>query len=410
MKKAFSLISIVLLMSMVVLAGCGGGKGSSKKAGDKIVIFQSKVEITDQLKALAKDYEKEKGVKVEVWETTGDDYYQQLKTRLSSKQGPSIFTLGGMTEGEQLKSYEYDLSKQDFMKNVAPEKELVIDGKKVGLPYGVEGYGLVYNKSLVKPEDVKDYDSFNNTLKTLKDKDINGLGLSQEAYFLIAHILNTPFALQDDPQAFIDKLNKGEVKMADTKEFQEFAKYMESIRANSYNPLEYNYDKQIGDFATGKTAMIHQGNWAFGMFKDYGDLGFDMGMLPFPLMGNDKISVGVPSYWAVNADKDQKEIDAALDFLNWLTTSEKGQHYIVDEFGFIPAMTNIEAKELDPLSKDVLQASNSGKSIPWTFNLWPAGIVDADLAPATQEFFINKDMTGQQFLESLDAAWANASK
>ncbi|MDQ0344000.1 raffinose/stachyose/melibiose transport system substrate-binding protein [Lederbergia wuyishanensis] len=408
MKKAFSLLSIILLMSMVVLAGCGGGKSS--KAGEKIVIFQSKVEITDQLKALAKDYEKEKGVKVEVWETTGDDYFQQLKTKLSSKQGPSIFTLGGLTEGEQLKSYAYDLSNQDFMKNVAPEKELLVDGKKVGLPYGIEGYGLVYNKSLVKPEDVKDYDSFNNTLKSLKAEGINGLGLSQESYFLIAHILNTPFALLDDPEAFIEKLNKGEVKMADTKEFQEFAKFMESIRAESYNPLEYNYDKQIGDFATGKTAMIHQGNWAYGMFKDYGDLGFEMGMLPLPLMGNDKISVGVPSYWAVNADADQKEIDAALDFLNWLTTSETGQHYIVDEFGFIPAMTNIEAKDLDPLSKDLLQASNSGKSIPWTFNLWPAGIVDADLAPATQEFFIKKDMTGQQFLESLDAAWANATK
>ncbi|MBS4201822.1 carbohydrate ABC transporter substrate-binding protein [Bacillus sp. FJAT-49732] len=407
MKKAFSLISIILLMSMVLLAACGG---KNSKAGDKIVIFQSKVEITDQLKALAKDYEKEKGVKVEIWETTGDDYYQQLKTKLSSKQGPTIFTLGGQTEGEQLKSYEYDLSNQDFMKNVAPEKELVIDGKKVGLPYGIEGYGLVYNKSLVKAENVKDYDSFNKTLKDLKAEGVNGLGLSQESYFLIAHILNTPFALLDDPEAFIEKLNKGEVKMADTKEFQEFAKFMESIRAESYNPLEYNYDKQIGDFATGKTAMIHQGNWAYGMFKDYGDLGFDMGMLPLPLMGNDKISVGVPSYWAVNADADQKEIDAALDFLNWFTTSETGQHYIVDEFGFIPAMTNIEAKNLDPLSKDLLQASNSGKSIPWTFNLWPAGIVDADLAPATQEFFINKDMTGQQFIESLDAAWANATK
>jgi len=54
--------------------------------------------------------------------------------------------------------------------------------------------------------------------------------------------------------------------------------------------------------------------------------------------------------------------------------------------------------------------SNEGKSLIWTFNYWPAGIVGSDLAPATQKFFMDENMTGAQFLQELDAAWANATQ
>src|SRR5690606_3039119 len=158
---------------------------------------------------------------------------------------------------------------------------------------------------------------------------INPYGLSQEAYFLIGHMSNYPFSLQDNHFDYIDKLTAGEVTMAETPEFQEFGKFMEVIRKYSLkNPLDVTYDEEIGDFATGKTAMIHQGNWAYGMFSDY-DLDFEMGMMAFPLAGNDKLAVGVGNNWAVNGTKDEAEIKAAVDFLNWLFTSETGQRYIV---------------------------------------------------------------------------------
>lgn len=414
MNKTFSFMMVVLLIAAFALAGCGSAKdknnsgGKGKSSAPTLTIFNSKVEIVDQLEALTEEYTEETGVKVEVWGAAGDKYAQQLQSKLTSNQGPSIFSVK-VSEAEKLKSYLYDMSNEDYVKNIAPNMELKVDDKIVGVPYGVEGYGLIYNKNMVNPKDVTDYDSFVHTLEKFKSEDINGLGMSEEDYFLIGHILNTPFALQDDPIAFIDKLNKGEVKMADTKEFQDFAKFMEAIKANTKNPLEVTYDGVIGDFATDKTAMIHQGNWAYGMFEDY-DLDFEMGMMPFPLEGNDKLAVGVGNNWAINGSADEDEIKAANDFLNWMFTSETGQRYIVEEFGFIPAMTNIEAKDLDPLSQIVLEASNSGQTIPWAFNYFPANSITNDLSPAAQEFFLSKDMTGQQLLEKLDAAWANSVK
>jgi raffinose/stachyose/melibiose transport system substrate-binding protein len=426
-KKSFGLVTAAALM--ITLVGCGsstGGDSSSPSASTsastststskvtekqkKISIFQSKVEIADSLEALTKKYTEETGNEVEVWGAAGDAYTTQLQAKLTANAGPSLFSIGTGAEAEKYKSYYYDLSNEPFVKNIAPNMALMADGKVVGVPYGVEGYGLVYNKSLVDPKNVTDLDSFTKTLEKLKADGKNGLSLSQEAYFLIGHIINTPFALQPDPKAFIEKLNKGEVKMADTKEFQEFGKFMDAIKANTNNPMEVKYDTQMGDFATGKTAMVHQGNWSYGMLKDFKDLGFEIGMMPFPLAGNNKLAVGVGSNWVINGKADAGEIKAASAFLNWLFTSDTGKNAIVKDFKFIPAMTNIEASELDPLSKAVFEATKSGQTIPWASNYFPQGIITNDLTPAAQEYFLKKDMTGEQFLQKLDAAWAKAAK
>lgn len=398
---------LVVALLSTIMVGCG-----TKKSKDvTITIFQSKVEITEQLEKLAKEYsDMTEGVNVEVWGTTGDDYNVQLQTKLGSGQGPTILSAGVGSNAELISDYLYDLSGEDFAKHIAPGMEIKSkDGKLIGVPYGAEGFGFVYNKSLVDPAKVTDFASFESTAKAIKASGVNPVSLSSEAYFLIAHILNVPFALQDDPEAFIAGLNDGSKTMSGDPIFEDWAKFMEVIRAEGPNALEVKYDTQTGDFATGKTAIIHQGNWAYGMFTDY-NVDFEMGMLPMPVMGNDKISVGIPNSWGLNAGASEEEIKAGLDFLNWLFTSDKGISYIVDEFGFIPAMTNMKTDTLDPLGAEVAKYTAEGKTLPWTFSIWPAGAVENDLAPATQKFFADKNMSGSDFLKSLDAAWMNAAK
>jgi raffinose/stachyose/melibiose transport system substrate-binding protein len=411
-KKLLVLLTVAAIIALV--AACSGGNGNSGNGSDnkeklaKISIFQSKVEIAEQLEALAEQYTKETGNEVEVWGSVGDAYVTQLQAKLTANQGPSIFSIGYGSEAETFKSYYYDLSNEPYVDDIAPNMALVIDDKVVGVPYGVEGFGLVYNKNLVNPADVKDLDSFTAMLQSFKDQGLNGFSLSQEAYFLIGHILNTPFALQPDPQGFIEDLNNGKVKMAETKEFQEFARFLDAIREYAVNPMEVTYDKQMGDFATGKTAIVHQGNWSYGMLADFGDLDFEYGMMPLPLMGNNKIAVGQASNWVINGTAKPEEIEAARAFLNWLFTSETGKNAIVNEFKFVPAMTSIKAENLDPLSQEVYDATQRGDTIPWAMNFFPQGIIVNDLTPAAQEFFLDSSMTGEQFLNKLDEVWSAA--
>ncbi|MDR0690285.1 MAG: ABC transporter substrate-binding protein [Spirochaetaceae bacterium] len=386
------------------ICGCVKKDGEEK---NKIVIFQSKVEITTQLEAAAKAYQAETGVEVEVWGTTGDDYFHQLRTRLATDQGPTLFSMVPGAEAAEVGNYLENLGDLPFAGNIAKGLVEKQNGKIVGIPYTMEGFGIVYNKNLVDPALVRDYNAFVGLLSQAKAAGINGFGLSQESYFLIGHILNTPFAVMPDMQAYMEKLARGEVKMAETPEFQEFARFYVAIRDFSYNPLEVNYDKECGDFATGKTAAIHQGNWCYGMFADYKP-DFEMGLMPFPLLGNDKLAVSVPAIWGINSQAPGGQKKLAKDFLTWLYTSPTGIRYLTEEFGFIPVVKDVISTTLDPLSAEVSRYAMEGKIIPWATNYYPAGIVDVHLVPVAQRFFTSK-MTEAEFLAALDTAWAKAN-
>lgn len=404
---------ILLTVAGILFAAsayAGGQKGDARGGTRKITLYQRKAELNDRFEELAEIYEKETGIKVEVLGASSDSYITSIQGKLTSKQELTIFTIRTGVETEQLKAYLADLSGEPYLNNINTGMELVVDGKVVGIPYGIEGYGFMYNKALIKPENIKSLEDFERTLIALKSAGKDPFELSDKGFMLIGHILNVPFALQNDPLAFIARLNKAEVKMANTREFQEWVKYMTLIREYCGNPLEITYDQQIANFATGKTAMINQGNWTWPMFEDY-TIDFDIGIAPMPVGGNTKISVGVPNYFAINSQAPADEIEAGKDFIEWLFTSDIGKEYIVNKLYLVPAMKDINAgNSLDPLSKVVLEESRKGSTLLWTYNYWPNNIVNNFLVPVTQDFFLNKSITGQQFLENLDKAWAEANK
>ncbi|MBQ2609011.1 MAG: ABC transporter substrate-binding protein [Butyrivibrio sp.] len=416
-KRLLAALLATVMVAGSVLTGCGasssqaaggesaGGGEKSANAGGKFTIFQSKTEIMDQLNQLAKDYKDETGVEIEVWETSGDNYYKDLKTGISTESGPVLFSLAPGSESVEMSDYLEDVSDLSFMSKISDNLKDSVDGKVVGVPYTIEGFGLVYDGNLVDTSKIGSTDALIDYLKEAKGKGINGLGLSQEDYFLIAHILNTPFAVQDDPDAYLQQVLKGEVRMKDNDAFKEFAKLMEAIRENCTNPVDVTYDNNCGDFATGKAAMIHQGNWAYGMFKDY-DVDFDMGIAPVPINGNKKVAVSVPAAWYINVDASDEEKSMAKDFLEWLYTSDKGKDYLMNQFGFVPVVDGMTSDKLDPLSKSISEASKD--SIPWVMSNWPAGIITTSLSPITQEFFTNPSMTGEELIDKLNDAFVNA--
>lgn len=417
-KKILSTILATTLASAMIFTGCGSAatdgatqataatEGSADVEYEKLVIFQSKVEIGDQLNAAAEQFSEETGIEVEVWETSGDNYYTDLKTDLSTEAGPTLFSLAPGSQSVEMADYLEDVSGLSFIDKVSDGMVDEIDGKVVGIPYTLEGFGLTYNKNLVDPATINSTDALVDFLASAKADGINGLGLSQESYFLIMHILNTPFALQENPEEFLAKVLSGETRMYDNEEFVEFAKVMEAIRANCTNPVDVSYDNNCGDFATGKTAMIHQGNWCYGNFADY-DIDFEMGIAPLPLCGNNKIAVSVPAAWYINADATEGAKASAKAFLEWLYTSDAGADYLMNQFGFIPVVDGMTADSLDPLSASVGEAAAAGNTITWNLSIWPAGI-DSNLAPVVSEFFVS-DMTGEELVNNLNDVFVSAA-
>lgn len=421
------LLSTVMGVSLL-LSGCGNSSGGTENANStenaestgssegtddlsgtgKITIFQQKTEIYDQLKEMARDYEAETGVEVEIWQISGDDYYQNLKTYMSSESGPVVFSLSSTTEIEEMSDYLEDIGSLDVVGKISDDLIAKSGEKVVGIPMTAEGFGLVYNKNLVNPDEINTVDSLVSFIEGSAEDGITGVGLSQEAYFLVGQILNTSFALQKDQAQFCQDVYSGKINIADVAEFQEFGKIFEAIRANQQNPLEVSYDKNCGDFATGKAAIIHQGNWCYSLFSSY-EMDFEMGMAGLPVSGNTAISVGVPSVWCVNTDASDTEKQLAKDFIDWLYTSETGTRYLMDEFGFIPVVEGMVSENLDPLSAAVSEAIAAGNIIPWTFNEeWPAGIITTYLVQNAEEYF-SSDMSTEDFLKALNESFVTAA-
>ena len=423
MKKKTLAMLLAMAMTVGCLSGCGTSVAApaaddnktedaapseeSEEEYGKLVIFQSKTEIMDKLNACAEDFSAETGIEVEVWETSGDNYFTDLKTDLSTQAGPTLFSLAPGSESVEMADYLEDVSGLNFIDKVSAGMVDTVNGKQVGIPYTLEGFGLVYNGSLVDPSTLTSTDALVSYLEKAKADGINGLGFSQEDYFLIMHVLNTPFAIQADPADYLAKVLAGEERMIDNDAFKEFASFMEAVRANCTNPTDITYDNNCGDFATGKAAMIHQGNWCYSMFADY-DVDFDMGIAALPLCGNSKVAVSVPAAWYINTDAAEEEKNAAKAFLEWLYTSETGKNYLMAEFGFVPVVEGMTSETLDPISSSVAEAAAKGETIPWSMANWPAGI-SSSLAPIVSQFYVS-DMSGEELVNQLNDAFVEAAK
>ena len=173
-----------------------------------------------------------------------------------------------------------------------------------------------------------------------------------------------------------------------------------------------DYAMQIEQkYSTGKVAMVQMGNWAYGGIEGVNaDIAANSGILPMPLKGvkEDSIPVGVPMYWSINKDESDAEKDAAKDFLNWLYTSDEGKEMIINDFNFIPAFKGYESDELqpkDPLSAEVLNYANNGKTMPWVFMGYPSGwgenVVGADI-----QKYLDESMSWEDLVKNAQKTWA----
>lgn len=404
MRKLLSLA----LSALMILSLAAGAQAEAMV--DKISIYVGKGEIVDDFKALTEDYKKETGVSVEMVATAGEDGGALLKSYLTADNSLTIFTTSPGANAVTYDAYIADLKDMEVIGQLskgAVEAVTSPEGKVSGIPFTVEGYGFVYNKSMVDPAQITDLASFTKYMEENKAKGMDGLMLSAENYFLIVHILALPFAMQEDPEAFTKSVVAGEVMLKDVEAFVEWAKFYDVIRQNAVaDPLTTTYDVATGSFATGKTGLLHQGNWAFSMFADY-NVDFEMGIMPVPVLGNDRISASVPGMWVVNSQASEAEQKAARDFLNWIYTSQTGKDYLYNRFGFIPLIdADLEAygKNLDPLSLAVQKFISDNKTVPFATAYFPSGI-DVDLVAIAQNFFSNKDMTQEQLLDEIQAAF-----
>lgn len=404
MKQVKSILALTLV-SALMLAGCsdnkgseqgstGGNSGSTKKTEISLLIGKS--EIAKQLEDMVKEFnDTHEGIKLSMIPLAGQNAFEKMTALYSSGNAPTIMSMGG-GEITEFKDKLLDLTGEPWVEH-AMEGTLdyvKMDDKLVGMPATVEAFGYIYKKETIEtalggsfdPKSIKTKTDLENLFKKLSESgDLGAIHISPLDWSLGAHFTNVFFADQsadrDARHQFMSDLKEGKVNLAENAVYNgwldTFDMMLEYNNAKK-SPLAPLYDDGPLALAGGEVGLWFMGNWAYPQLQEIDPEG-TYGFLPVPVSdnaadyGNSQISVGVPAYWTVDASQSSPEQQAAAkEFLNWLVADEKGQEHYVNKLNFIPIYDNITIKPSDSLSQDILAYMESGNTLEWMNNYYPA--------------------------------------
>ena len=148
-------IRYALALGAVVmgLAGCG-----QKEKDYDVYFFNGKSEIAESLKDACQTYEKETGKKVKVFTVGTTEGSETLRSEIKSKAYPTVFATNAIGI-EEWKSAGYALDASEIQnkglkalyENLPDSMKLEFEGEgNYGIPYNIEGYGLIGNQKLLK--------------------------------------------------------------------------------------------------------------------------------------------------------------------------------------------------------------------------------------------------------------------
>ncbi|MUG21228.1 extracellular solute-binding protein [Paenibacillus macerans] len=420
--KVGKLWSLVLALTLFagLAAGCGGGSGQAGNGGDgnsgkaeEIYFRNFKPEIAAIYEKIAKDYEAETGVKVKVVTAAAGTYETTLKSEIAKSEAPTIFQINGPVGYQNWKDYALDLKDTKLYSYLSDQSLAVTnDGGVYGIPYVVEGYGIIYNNAIMQKyfalpdkavsissmEEVNNFDTLKAVVEDMTAK-ADKLGIkgvfsstslaSGEQWRWQTHLANYPFFYEFKEDTAFDNpilagMSKTEVEFKYNSNFKNlFDLYINNSVTKPTMLGSKSVTDSMAEFALGQSAMVQNGNWAWAQINEVdGNVvkAEDIKFLPIytGMSGEESqgLAVGTENYLAVNSKVSPEKQQASIAFLEWLFSSDKGKAYVTNELGFIAPFNTFKDNEkpADPLAKEVSDWMNKDgiTSVPWAFAAFPS--------------------------------------
>lgn len=397
--------------------------GQSNEETATVRFLNFKPEVANVYNEIAKAYKEETGNTLIVETAASGNYEQTLTAKMGTSEAPTLFQINGPKGYANWKDYCADLSDTELYKHLT-DKSLAItsDGKVYGIPYVVEGYGIIYNKAITdkyfalstKATDYKSMDeikSFDALKAVVEDMQKNAEALGIEGVFASTslktgedwrwqtHLANIPVYYE-----FEDKnadLTSDETKTVEFKYADNFKKIFDLYINNSVTDKKKLgskiVDESMAEFALGQCAMVQNGNWAWGQIDDVkGNVVESENVKYLPIyMGvdgeeNQGLCIGTENFFAVNSKASDAEQKAAEDFMYWLFSSETGKEFVTDELELIAPFDTFSEDERpdDPLAQEVIKWMNNADvtTIPWNFTVFPSATFKADFGAALLQY------------------------
>ena len=394
MKKYFA-----AAMSAAMVAGLAVVPTQAEEAKGSVYYLNFKPEQATQWEDLAKIYTEQTGVEVNVLTAASGTYESTLKSEMAKDEVPTLFQVNGPVGLATWKDYCLDLKDSEVYSHLKSDDFALKDGDSVyGLAYVIETYGIIYNKALLADycaldgaviKDASEITSF-DTLKAVADdiqarKDELGVegaftsaGMdSSSDWRFKTHLANLPiyYEYKADDISSTDAI-KG-TYLDNYKAIWDL--YITDATCEPTMLASMTGEDAASEFALGEAVFYQNGTWAYGDITGNEVADEDLGMLPIYIGAegeeNQGLCTGSENYWCVNSKAPEEDIQATLDFLNWVVTSDEGRNSLAKEMGFTtPFDTFTEEYVADNPLLDAANAYiDAGKtSVAWCFTTMPS--------------------------------------
>lgn len=401
MKKRLALIlaSAMLLSSAVCgLSACKeGGNGGGSDAEGHVYYLQFKPEQDAQWQELAAKYTEETGIQVDVLTAAEGTYETTLSSEIAKSDAPTLFQVNGPVGLASWKDYCYDLTDAAITKELTSQDFALkdSDGKVRGIAYVVETYGLITNKKLLEDAG-HSLDEITNfeTLKAVADdiharsKELGfdaftsaGMDASSDWRFK-THLANLPIYYEYKAD------NIGTTEAIKGTYLDGYRAIWDLYITDSATDAALLSSKTGSDaeqeFVDGQAVFFQNGTWEYDAVKAIGDENLAWTPIYIGAEGeeNQGVCTGTENYLCVNSNAAEEDIQATLDFLEWVVTSEEGTDALANKMNFVSPFK--KAKEasntLVKLANDMVAAGKS--PVSWNFPTMPSEAWKDDVGSA----------------------------
>ena len=424
MKKILTVLVAVFMV--LTLAGCGS-KTQDSSAG-KVYYLNFKPEADAAWQELAKKYTEQTGVEVKVLTAASGEYDTTLQSELGKSSAPTMFQIGNAGAVATYGDYALDLRGTDVYNEMTTHSfdQVGEDGYTYSIGYCYESYGIIVNKALLEKAgytvaDIKDFASLKTVAEDIHARSaelgfdaFTNAGLDgSSSWRFSGHLLGVALYYQFRDAGV--SMSVPEPTITDAYMNTELRNIWDLYINNSAtDPVSNNTatgDAAEAEMKEGKAVFYQNGTWEWDALS--GALGGEvLQMIPIYMgvAGEEKagLNCGTEGCWAINAEAAQEDIDATMDFMVWMVTSETGTKLLAQTFGAIPY------KKAAPSNNVFLDQANEYNKkgcyvMTWAFNYtpavddWRAGVVSAmnqyDNAPS--------DATWKGVETAFVQGWAN---
>ena len=399
----------IILVTCALLVATTSIFAAKKTTKGQVRYLNFKPEVASIYQELAAAYEKETGVKVIVETAANNAYESTLTSKMATKQAPTLFQINGPRGYANWKNYCAELSNTELYKHLTDKSLAVTSGGKVyGIPYVVEGYGIIYNAAITdkyfalpnKATKYKSMDEVNNftALKEVCDD----MQANKEALGIKGVFASTSLKAGEDwrwqthlanlPVYYEFKNNNVDLSSDATKKIsfqydKEFKNIFDLYLNDSVIPAKNvgvkTVDNSMAEFALEECAMVQNGNWAWGQISGVSGnkvKAENVKYLPIytGVAGEEGqgLCIGTENFYCINKKASKQDQQATADFIYWLYSSKTGKKYVTEKLGFIAPFDTFadDERPTDPLAVEISNwmAKPGITSVAWNFTLFPS--------------------------------------